>query len=284
MVVYYRYRDNDKKYSNSSSKLLAFLYDNRLGNFILPLIIKPSVSNLVGKYLNSKYSKSMINNFIKKNNIDLSLYEDKDYISFNDFFMRQKKHKYLKIGTEFISPCDSKLLVYKIGSNSIFDIKGHSYSVNDLINKDISSLYKNGYALVFRLEANNYHRYCYIDDGTKDKNIHINGVFHTVQDVALNKYSVYKENSREYTILHTKNYDDIVDIEVGALLVGKIVNKDDTDIVKGNEKGHFEFGGSTIVLLVKDKKIDIDSDIMNNSINGIETVVKYGENIAKKSR
>lgn len=284
MVVYYRYRDNDKKYSNSSSKLLAFLYNNRLGNSILPLIIKPTVSNLVGKYLNSKYSKSMINNFIKKNNIDLSLYEDKDYISFNDFFMRHKKHKYLKIGTGFISPCDGKLLVYKIDSNSIFDIKGHSYSVNDLINKDISSLYNNGYALVFRLEANNYHRYCYIDDGTKDKNIHINGVFHTVQDVALNKYSVYKENSREYTILHTKNYDDIVDIEVGALLVGKIVNNDDTDIVKGNEKGHFEFGGSTIVLLVKDKKIDIDSDIMNNSINGIETVVKYGENIAKKSR
>lgn len=29
--------------------------------------------------------------------------------------------------------------------------------------------YKSGYALVFRLSTDNYHRYCYIDSGTKGK-------------------------------------------------------------------------------------------------------------------
>ena len=69
-------------------------------------------------------------------------------------------------------------------------------------------------------------------------------------------------------------------MEVGALLVGKIVNHHGTATVKrGQEKGYFQFGGSTVVLLLKKDAAVIDSDILENSENGIETVVKFGEKI-----
>ena len=48
---------------------------------------------------------------------------------------------------------------------------------------------------------------------------------------------------------------------------------------RGQEKGYFQFGGSTVVLLLKKDTAVIDSDILENSQNGIETVVKFGEKI-----
>ena len=46
----------------------------------------------------------------------------------------------------------------------------------------------------------------------------------------------------------------------------------------------FLFGGSTIVLLIKKDVIDIDKDILNNSVRNIETRVKCGEKIGVKKR
>ena len=69
-------------------------------------------------------------------------------------------------------------------------------------------------------------------------------------------------------------------MEVGALLVGKSVNHQGAASVRGGqEKGYFQFGGSTVVLLLKKDTAVIDSDILENSQNGIETVVKFGEKI-----
>ena len=125
-----------------------------------------------------------------------------------------------------------------------------------------------------------YHRYCYIDNGSKSRNIHIDGELHTVNPIALGRYNIYKRNSREYTVLHTENFGDAVQVEVGAMLVGRIVNHDgEGKIRRGTEKGMFEFGGSTIVMLFEKDRISIDSDILRNSANGDETVVKYGEKI-----
>ena len=69
-------------------------------------------------------------------------------------------------------------------------------------------------------------------------------------------------------------------MEVGALLVGKIVNHHGpAPIRRGQEKGYFQFGGSTVVLLLKKDTAILDEDILENSRNGIETLVKFGEKI-----
>ena len=45
-------------------------------------------------------------------------------------------------------------------------------------------------------------------------------------------------------------------------------------------KGHFEPGGSTVVLLVNG--IEIDEDIIRESAEGTETKVRYGEKVGQK--
>ena len=76
---------------------------------------------------------------------------------------------------------------------------------------------------------------------------------------------------------------DVVHVEVGATIVGRIKNHhEEYNFKKGEEKGMFEFGGSTIVLLIEKNRVTIDKEILDNTKQGYETVVKYGEKIGNK--
>ena len=262
---------------------IKFLYKNPLGRIILLLINNRFVSKIVGKYMNSVLSTRRIEKTIKKNNIDMSLFEKKEYLSFNDFFTRKKKNIDFDMNkNDFVSPADAKLLAIKLSKDSTFDIKGSIYTLKNIIKEDISYKYENGYALIFRLEVSDYHRYHFIDDGTLDNYKFIKGRLNTVQPIAYNK-KIFHTNSREYTTLHTENFGDVIEVDVGALLVGKITNnKNIKEFNKGDEKGYFEFGGSTIILFVEDKKMIIDDDILLNSTIGKETIVSCGEKIGIK--
>lgn len=266
---------------------IVFLYRNKLGRILLKIATLPTISKIAGWFMDRKISTIAIKRFVKKNNIDVKEYEERKYTSYNDFFTRKIKNESRKIDMNkksLISPCDSKLTVYEIDDKSIFKIKDSYYRVEDLLkNKDLSKKYKGGYCLIFRLCVDDYHRYCYIDDGKKNENTFIKGVLYTVRPIALENYNIYKENSREYTILKTKNFGDVIQIEVGATIVGRIKNHhEEYEFTKGEEKGMFEFGGSTIVLLIEKDKVDIDKEIIENTKQGYETVVKIGEKIGNK--
>ena len=72
-------------------------------------------------------------------------------------------------------------------------------------------------------------------------------------------------------------------MEVGALLVGRIVNHhEEAHVTRGQEKGYFQFGGSTVVLLLEEGAVKLDDDILENSRMHIETVVRMGERIGSK--
>jgi phosphatidylserine decarboxylase len=69
------------------------------------------------------------------------------------------------------------------------------------------------------------------------------------------------------------------------MLVGKIVHtKTGKTFTKGEEKGYFEFGGSTIVMLTKPDAVSLDEDILTESEKGIETKVSCGEKIGIGTR
>lgn len=274
-------RKTKKEREMTYDKSVSFLYQNALGRIVLKLLNNHFTSSLVGTYMNSRFSKKRIKKTIMQNKIDMSIYEDKDYANFNDFFTRRKKNLNFDMDkNHFVSPSDAKLLVKKLDKNVTFDIKGSMYHINDIVGDNILSDYQNGYALIFRLEITDYHRYHFIDNGTIDEYKFIKGKLHTVQPIAYEKYKVFHTNSREYTVLHTENFNDIVMCEVGAMMVGKITNyKNVKTFKKGDEKGYFEFGGSTIILFVKDNIIKIDDDILKNSQKGKETIVSCGEKI-----
>ena len=258
------------------SKSLYFLYNTVLGRLILKIIASHIIAKTYAKYMNSRLSILKIKSFIKKNNIDINEYEEKKYNSFNDFFIRKIKKNKRKIEDGLIAIADSKLTVYEINQNSSFKIKNSIYTVEELIQNNVN---KYEYALIFRLAVDDYHHYCFPDDGKVLSNKKIKGILHTVQPIAFKKHKVFVENTRNITFLKCNNLGNVCYIEVGAMMIGKIVNEPITSFKKGDEKGHFEFGGSTIVLLLEKGKATIDKQIIENSKKEIETIVKLGTKI-----
>ena len=255
--------------------LLCFLYNTIIGRIILKLINNKIISNMYAKFMTSKLSKFKIKKFIKKNNINMNEYIKQDYKSFNDFFIRKIKPSKRKIEDGIIAVCDSKILAYEINDNSKFKIKNSIYTIEELI-QEKNTKYK--WIIIFRLSVDDYHHYIFPDNGKVNSSKYIKGKLHTVQPIAHKKYKVFIENSRCITYLDCDKMGKVCYIEVGALMVGKIVNENIKTFKKADEKGHFEFGGSTIILLFE-KDIKIKNIILENSKKNIETIIKLGENI-----
>lgn len=274
---------------DGQDKFLEKLYTSRAGRQLVKFLIRPCVSRAGGWFLDRKVSAVAIKPFVKANGISLEDYEKSHFDSYNDFFMRRVKSGRRPVdmdSSHLIAPCDSKLMSYQITEDAEFTIKSTKYSMESLTrSKKLAKKYSGGCLLLFRLTVDDYHRYCYVDQGKKSGNHFINGVFHTVNPVANDHYPIYKENTRCISFLHSENFGTLMMIEVGALMVGKIVNYHEEKMVRrGEEKGRFEFGGSTVILCLKKGQAAIDPDILLNSGDGIETKVRYGEKIGTKCK
>ena len=234
---------------------LKFLYRTIPGRMILKFLTRPSLSNACGRFLDSDLSHFLIQPFVKENGIRVSDYEMDDVRSFNDFFSRKIKEGLRSIDMDekhLIAPCDGLLSVWKIREDTVLPVKQSNYTISSLLrNPKLAAHYCDGYCLVFRLCVNHYHRYCYVDSGKKSRNVFLPGVLHTVRPIALAQYPVFTENSRAYTLIRTPEFGTVVQMEVGAMLVGRIVNHEQgAQVIRGAEKGMFQYGGSTIIVLI----------------------------------
>ena len=258
--MYYDLENKEMLNKSDDSFCLTFLYNHLLGRLLLKLFTNKIITKMYSFYMSSRLSTLKIEKFIKKNNIDLKDYEEKKYLSFNDFFMRKIKKGKRSICDGLISVCDSKLSVYEIDDNLKLNIKNSIYTVEELIGEKK----KFKYALIFRLCVEDYHHYVFPDNGRVLKTRFIKGKLHTVRPIAQKKYKVFKENSRCITFLDCDKLGKVCYIEVGAMMVGKIVNENVRNFKKGDEKGHFEFGGSTVIMLLEDK-VNISKVIIDNT-------------------
>lgn len=211
------------------------------------------------------------------------------YRSFRDFFAREREGKETdRIPGHLISPCDGWLSVYPVEAGSSFEIKGSRYRVQDLVqDKSIAQNYNGGICMVFRLCAADYHHYCYIDDGYQGKNHFIQGTLHSVQPAACETYPVFTLNRRSWCLLVTERFGPVVQTEIGALIVGGIVNnRENTRVCRGTEKGHFELAGSTIVLLFERERVRLLPELEKQMKESKEIRVRQGMWIAcgKESR
>ena len=60
------------------------------------------------------------------------------------------------------------------------------------------------------------------------------------------------------------------------MFVGRIVNGDAETFTRGQEKGKFEYGGSTVVVLLQKDAANLDPVFLENTRNNLETVVQLG--------
>ncbi|MFC1771550.1 phosphatidylserine decarboxylase [Candidatus Margulisiibacteriota bacterium] len=272
-------------------RIMKFLFNTTIGFFLTEYILKwRFISLIYGFFQNTNSSGKKIKKFISNYNINTEeiLHSPTSFKTFNDFFTRKLKTSARPINTQkdiFIAPADARLLAYHFQEDLVIPVKGKGFTISELLRTtDFNAQYKNGTCLVFRLAPVDYHRFCYIDNCQQSEIKSIKGFYRGVSPLSLSKGTpVFPENYREYCILNTENFGQVIHIDVGAIGVGKIVqhNYNQQTCQKGEEKGYFEFGGSTIVLLVQEGIVKIDDDVEKYSLKGIETIVRYGEQVGK---
>lgn len=286
-MVYERKSEKPLEEKQYKGKQLELLYSSCLGRLLLRTIfVSKWFSRLCAFHYNSKRSAKSIDAFIEQYGINMADFEAAAYRSFNDFFTRKLRSGAREIDyspDSLIAPCDARLTAYKIDSSLQLKIKNSVFGIPELLrNAALSEKFSGGDCLVFRLTADDCHRYVFFDDGYAVTQKKLNGVLHTVRPIAFSRYKVYCENSREYTVMETVNFGTCVYIEVGAMLIGKIRNNNRRRFVRAAEKGFFEYGGSTIILLFEKNRVTVDADISKNSANDAETKVQLGERIGCK--
>ncbi len=234
----------------------------------------------------SRYSVRKIQPLVSRFDIDMSDYPEQSYTSYDSFVTRKidpAKRPIASNPNALIAVADSRLLAYSVTNDGRIQVKQGSYTITELLrDPDLAATYNEGTCLVLRLGTEDYHHYCFADDGEVIRTNSINGVLHSVQPISSKRYKAFSENHREYSVIETVNFSTVVTVEVGAILVGKIHNYDITSCRRGQEKGYFSVGGSAILLLLKPGTVKIDADIIEYSRKQIETKVRLGEKVGEK--
>lgn len=274
---------------------LKFLYYNPFGELSLNGVVKRKLlTAFYGKQMDSKKSVEKIPGFVKSAGIDMSESKKKieEFQSFNDFFIRELKEGTRPVDMEedvLTSPADGKIFVYdNMDDLKKFFVKGEEFTLKDFLkDENLAEKYRGGVFMIVRLAPVDYHRFHFPAAGHISSSSLIKGYYYSVSTHAIRKnFRIYMENKREYSVLKTENFGDILMSEIAATMVGGIEQtyKPDTFVKKGEEKGYFYFGGSTCILLFQKGKVQIDRDLLQNSQEGIETKVYMGEKIGVSLR
>ncbi len=265
---------------------LVWLYYNPLGEASLHTLVKRKfVSDFYGWLMDTKWSASKIEPFVKDFNIDLTITRRQKFKTFNDFFIRKLKPDARPVNRDtniVVSPGDGKILAYQDIKKQDFIVKGYKFDVASYLKNDsLAALYSDGSMVLLRLCPTDYHRYHFPLSGAVSPEVIINGDLYSVSPIALRDMAdIFLINKRNYIILANRRFGDVIMSEIGATMVGSIVQTyKGSQVEKGQEKGFFKFGGSSIILLFKKDSVQIDRDLLENTAKGLETEVKMGERI-----
>ncbi|MDO5100500.1 MAG: phosphatidylserine decarboxylase [Eubacteriales bacterium] len=275
--------------NDGQDRLLAAVYGSKWGRLAMKPLVRPGVSRLVKRIMNSRLSARLVPGFCRSNGIVLEEYEKQQFDSYNDFFIRRIRPQLRPINDDrsrLISPCDAKLRVYPISADARVQIKQTTYTLTSLLeDRRLAERFEGGLLCIFRLTVDDYHHYCYVEDGFVSRARRIAGVLHTVNPVAEERVPIYKTNARAYQLLRSERLGTVLMMEVGALSIGEICNLHEAESVsRGQEKGYFAFGGSTVILAFQKDRVSIDTDIIENQAEGYETIVRMGEGIGNIGR
>lgn len=266
---------------------IYWLYNNPLGELSLNAVIKRKfASEWYGKRMDKPASVSKIEPFIRKYHINMSDFQKKKYTSFNNFFTRKLRPGARKIdtaGNVVISPGDGKIQAWENIKYQYFIVKGYRMNLHSFLRNDsLARVYSGGSLILLRLAPYDYHRFHFPVSGKLSPVVRIKGGYYSVNPIALRQdIRIFCENKREYQIISTKKFGHVLMSEIGATFVGSIILDHHGDTaIKGEEDGYFKFGGSSIILLFRKGKINIDADLLRNTRHHLETQVLMGEHIA----
>jgi phosphatidylserine decarboxylase len=275
-----------------AGRFLHWLYNTRFGRIAVELIFRQKpVSQLYGWFHKLKLSRRKIKPFVQKMglNLDELTQPIEDFSSFNDFFTRE-----IDLSKRFINqnpfvciaPVDGKILAYDdIEPDMTFRIKRSTFNLQGFLQDEaLVNKFGGGSMIVSRLCLTDYHHFHFPDSGIAGEAVSIRGKYYASGPYGLRTLiPFYTENYRVLTLFDSDHFGQIAMVEIGAFTVGSIQQKYPSGrrIVKGDRKGFFELGGSTIVLLFEKGRIELDKDLVTNTKNDVETYVLLGDSIGR---
>ncbi|MCC5832744.1 MAG: phosphatidylserine decarboxylase [Chlamydiales bacterium] len=265
--------------------VLRFLYGSAFGRFVAKILSStPLFSRLYGWWQTLSFTKSKIAPFVKKYAIDSAEFEKplNAYPSFNAFFTRKLKPGVRPLADGIVLPADGRYLFYQnIAECDGIVVKGKKFELAQLLqDRELADAYQEGSMVLARLCPTDYHRFHFPCDCLPGESRLINGTLYSVNPIALKqRIELLAENKRMMSRLQTEKYGEILFIEIGATAVGTIHQTyiPRRPYKKGDEKGYFSFGGSSIILLFQPGTIQIDPLLLNNSSQNIETLCLFGQ-------
>jgi len=271
--------------------LIKWMYESVSGKLLSNLLVKGPLSAIYGSSQSTSFSAKKISNFIKNYKINMDEYQaedgqpaEKPFSSFNNFFIRkfkEGKRPFPEESTKMGAFAEARYYGYEsIQDEETIPVKGKFLNAKELLaNTKWEETFNNGPLLLARLCPVDYHRFHFPDDGEVLDYYKVRGELHSVNPLALReKADIFSQNLREVTILETKNFGKIAYVEVGAMMVGRIEQTTDLkEFKKGDEKGYFLFGGSTVIIIGEKGKWSPAKDICENTKKSMETYIQLGE-------
>ncbi|MDQ0222392.1 phosphatidylserine decarboxylase [Streptococcus moroccensis] len=266
------------------SQLVDKLYKTKWGRFLQPIVTWPPFSELLLVKEKLPSSRRKIQTFCDTYQINLAEFETRDYPHFAAFFTRTPLLKARPRCSEeqVMAVADAKLRVQSISAGETIVVKGQIYPLAELLqDQTLASLFEGGWLCLYRLGVEDVHRYLYAETGPVLASKRIPGKLHSIRDMVHQELPVFKENRRAFEVYQT-SVGQVLQMEVGALLVGAIHNPGHLEASRGQEKGYFSLGGSSILVLYQKNKVSFDQEILEYSKRGIEVQVKMGQAIGRK--
>lgn len=268
---------------------LHWAYGTSPGRRALRALVGPGFSRLYGYYQSSRLSARKVPAFIEKFGIAMHEYDGAPFASFNDFFIRRFKpgaRRFAAAASDFPAFAESRLLAFeKISPDQIFPVKAAGLSAEKILGGELKARpFIGGPLLLARLCPVDYHRFHYPDDGETLESYELAGPLHSVNPAALAfNGDILATNHRRVSLLKTRHFGLLAYVEVGALCVGKIAqtHPEAQPFNRGEEKGYFLFGGSTVIVFGEPGAWSPDDDLLKQTALGHETLVRLGERIAQ---
>ena len=236
-------------------------------------------------------SRRKISRFVRDYGIDVEEIEyplDR-YPNFNAFFTRRLKPDTRPFAPEpdaLSCPADGKVLVFQhLLEGARIPVKGAPVPLERLLDSEAGARpYRHGSALVVRLAPYDYHRFHFPDSGTAGPARAVAGRYHIVNPLGLARVpGVFWRNRRAVTGFDSDRFGRIAYLEIGGFAVGSIVETyTPGPVERGQEKGYFQFGGSTLVLLFEPEAVVFDDDLKEYSGRGVEVHVRAGSRIGSR--
>lgn len=271
---------------------VRWLYESAAGKALGPLVVAPLTSKFYGAVQSSNWSAQKVIPFIKNFGIQMDEFEvqsqdaQRPFKSFNDFFIRPFKagKRPFVNGDKMGAFAEARYFGYEsLTHEEKIPVKGQFLASSAVVNSaKWESTFEGGPCLLARLCPVDYHRFHYPDNGKVLDHFRVKGQLHSVNPLALKKRpDIFMRNERVVTILETENFGKLAYVEVGAVCVGKIVQSGSLEkFNRGDEKGYFLFGGSTVIVFGEKGKWVPSADILKATKAGHEVYVRLGDAVA----